>query len=66
MCQIGIRLAQNTTQTLIGGELKTMPVFINVLASLRFGANKLAARLTLSRFVVRRFDGNFVLVRMCL
>ena len=28
----GIRFAQNTTQTLIGGQLKTTPVFINVSA----------------------------------
>ena len=28
----GIRFAQNTAQTLIGGQLKTTPAFINVLA----------------------------------
>ena len=27
---INIRSAQNTTQTLIGGELKTTPAFINI------------------------------------
>ena len=47
MCSIEIRFAQNTTQNLIGGELETMPVFINVSAG---------------RFVVRRSVGNFVLV----
>ena len=31
-CYIDIRFAQNTTQTVIGGELKTAPAFINVLA----------------------------------
>ena len=32
ICHIDIRFAQNTTQTLIGGELKTTPVFINISA----------------------------------
>ena len=31
MCYIDIRFTQNTTQTLIGGELKPAPAFINVL-----------------------------------
>ena len=31
-CYIDIRFAQNTTQTLIGGELKATPAFINVSA----------------------------------
>ena len=62
MCYNDIRFAQNATKILIGGELKTTPDFINVSASLRCRVNKLTARLTLGRFVVRRFVGNFVLV----
>ena len=54
--------AQNTTQTLIGGETKTTPAFINVSAGHCCRVNKLTARLTLGRFVVRHFVGNFVLV----
>ena len=64
MCWIGIKLTQNTTQTLIGGELKTMPTFPNVLVSWRGCVNKPMERLPLGRFVVRRFVANFVLVRM--
>ena len=33
MCYINIRFAPSTTQTVIGGELKTTLGFINVLAS---------------------------------
>ena len=33
ICYIDIRFAQNTTQTLIGGELKATQGFINVSAS---------------------------------
>ena len=53
-----------TALTLIGGELKTMPAFINVSAGWRCRVNKPTACLTLDRFVVRRFVGNFVLVWM--
>ena len=46
MCYVDIRFAQNTTQTLIGGELETTPAFINVSAGGRCRANKLTARWT--------------------
>ena len=39
----GIRFAQNTTQTLIGGQLKITPAFINVSAGQRFYLNKTTA-----------------------
>ena len=62
ICYINIRFAQSATQTLIGGELKTKLALINVSASWRCELNKLTARLTLGRFIVRRFVGNFMLV----
>ena len=62
MLYINIRFAQSTTQTLIEGELKTTLAFINVSASCRCGVNKLPAHLTLGRFTVKRFVGNFVLL----
>ena len=46
MCYVDIRFAQNTAQTLIGGELETTPAFINVSAGGRCRANKLTARWT--------------------
>ena len=63
---VDILFAQNTTQTLIGGELKTAPAFTNVSASWNCCVNKLTAHLALGSFIVRRFVGNFVLVWMVL
>ena len=62
MCYINIRFAQSTMHTLIGGELKTTLAFINVSATWHCRVNKLTARLTLGRFIVRRSVGHFVLV----
>ena len=59
-----IRFAQNTTQTLIGDELKTAPALINILADRCGSVNKLTACLTLGKFVVKHFVADFVLVRM--
>ena len=53
---------QNTTQTVIGGELETTPAFINVAADWRCRVNKMTALLMLGRFIVRHFVGNFMLV----
>ena len=39
----GIRFAQNTTQTLIGGQLKITPAFINISAGQRYYLNKTTA-----------------------
>ena len=64
ICYINIRFAQNTTQTLIGGELKTTPAFVRVSARWRCLGNKLTVRLALGRFVVRHLVGNSVLVWM--
>ena len=41
MCYINIRFAQSTTQTLIGGELKTTLAFIHVPVSWHCRVNKL-------------------------
>ena len=51
----GIWFAQITTQTLIGGELKTTPAFINVVAGGRCYMNKPTARSTLRKFIVKTF-----------
>ena len=58
----GIGFAQNTTQTLIGDQLKTTPAFINVLAGQRCNVNKPIVRLTLGKIIVKRFVGKFVFV----
>ena len=55
------RFAQNTAQTVIGNDLKTLPAFIKVLAGRRC-VNKPTARLVMSKFINRRIDANFVLV----
>ena len=41
-----MKFAQNTTQTLIGGQLKTISAFIDVSAGRRY-VNKLTAHLML-------------------
>ena len=42
----GMRFAQSKTQTLIGRQLKTTSVFIDILAGRRFYLNKTAGCLT--------------------
>ena len=56
-----MRFAQSTTQTLIGGELKTMLAMFRP-ADVACRVNKLTACLTLGRFIARCFVGNFVFV----
>ena len=58
----GLWFAQNTTQTLIGGQLKALLAFLNVLAGRGCYVNKPTAHFTLDSFVVRRFVAIFVLL----
>ena len=64
MFYIDIRFAQNTTQTLIGGKLKTTPAFDNVSAGWPCRVDKPMARLMLGRIFARSFVGDFVLAWM--